>query len=210
MSGRRVLNGRFDHGRRRVPPGLARVGAALLLGFALLGSGCAGPAAPASPTAPPPTAPPATATTPPSPTAAPSPTGVPPTATAPPPTAPPATPTTARPAATSAAGASGGQRANAAQVAAGEQVFARVCSGCHGQMGEGRRGPRLIGEGALQHHGDAGRLYNFVRQAMPFNAPGSLSDQEYLDVVAFLLERNGYNPNGTVVTAESAATLPLR
>lgn len=33
-------------------------------------------------------------------------------------------------------------------------------------------------------------IFDYVRRAMPFNAPGSLSDQEVYDVTAYLLYRN--------------------
>jgi len=40
---------------------------------------------------------------------------------------------------------------------------------------------------------------------MPFNAPGSLSQTEYMQLTVFLLERNGVVPAGTSLDPSSAA-----
>src|SRR5690606_37640325 len=43
---------------------------------------------------------------------------------------------------------------------------------------------------------DASLFYNYISTAMPANAPGSLTDQQYVDIVAYLLAENGH-PTGT-------------
>jgi len=42
---------------------------------------------------------------------------------------------------------------------------------------------------------------------MPFYAPGSLSQTEYMQLTVFLLERNGVVPAGTSLDPSSAATV---
>ncbi|ADV66176.1 c-type cytochrome [Deinococcus maricopensis] len=89
----------------------------------------------------------------------------------------------------------------AAQVRAGAQVFSLVCAMCHGDRLEGVGGPslsdsafRAFYEGTTVHG-----IYNRVRDEMPLDRPGSLTDQEALDVVAYVLRANGVPlPDGGV------------
>ena len=69
--------------------------------------------------------------------------------------------------------------------------------------------PALRGEGALAHFGHAGGLYSYLRSAMPRYDPGALSDQEYWDITAFLLELNGALPDDLTLTADNAASVAL-
>jgi mono/diheme cytochrome c family protein len=51
--------------------------------------------------------------------------------------------------------------------------------------------PALIGQGSLAKFDSLGQLYAFVRAAMPFEAPGSLGDEEYLSIIAYLARAHG-------------------
>lgn len=89
------------------------------------------------------------------------------------------------------------------QAQRGKSVYNKQCIGCHSNnlQGEGIE-PPLIGELFV----DAWRedklfsLYDFIATRMPKEGrdrtPGSLTEQQYLDVLAYVLERNGY-PAGT-------------
>jgi cytochrome c len=46
--------------------------------------------------------------------------------------------------------------------------------------------PPLVGEASLQRFESWGEVYTFVRAAMPYQAAGSLTEAEYLAIVAFL------------------------
>ncbi|RMG97959.1 MAG: hypothetical protein D6706_07815 [Chloroflexi bacterium] len=65
-------------------------------------------------------------------------------------------------------------------------------SGCHGERPyeDGftipTRVPAVIGPDSLTRFADMGQVYDFMRAAMPFQAPGSLADEEYLAITAFL------------------------
>jgi cytochrome c len=65
-------------------------------------------------------------------------------------------------------------------------------SGCHGNRPyeEGfvlpTAVPALVGEGSLQRFERWGEVYGFMRVAMPYQAAGSLAEEEYLAIVAFL------------------------
>jgi S-disulfanyl-L-cysteine oxidoreductase SoxD len=75
----------------------------------------------------------------------------------------------------------------------GQQVFMTNCTGCHGAHGEGITAPAIIGAGAnLGKYNTAAALFSFVSTAMPLNAPGSLSRQDYLNVLCYLLVQNNY------------------
>src|SRR5438270_11525117 len=72
-----------------------------------------------------------------------------------------------------------------AQATRGEGVYGATCANCH-QPGQ------LIGQQFVESWNDR-RVYDFyalVRGTMPLDNPGGLKDQEYLDVVAYLLQAN--------------------
>ena len=79
----------------------------------------------------------------------------------------------------------------AAQAARGAAVFETHCVTCHR---EGGTAPVLAGERFTRTFADATLLSVFttVQTTMPRNAPGSLTDAEYVDAVAHLLKSNGY------------------
>jgi mono/diheme cytochrome c family protein len=89
-------------------------------------------------------------------------------------------------------------------------------SGCHGERpyADGftlpKAVPALIGPDALQHFNTAQEMYAFVRKAMPLNAPGSLSDEQYLQVSAFLLESNQRLPVDSQLNPSALSTLVLK
>lgn len=71
------------------------------------------------------------------------------------------------------------------QAARGAQVYDQTCGACH-QPGQ------LVGQGFVESWNDR-RVYDFyalVRSTMPLNDPGGMKEQEYLDVVAYLLQAN--------------------
>ena len=81
-----------------------------------------------------------------------------------------------------------------AQAARGATVFDAHCVSCHR---EGGTAPVLAGERFTKTFADATLLSVFttVQTTMPRNTPGSLTEKEYVDVVAHLLKLNGY-PDG--------------
>jgi mono/diheme cytochrome c family protein len=72
-----------------------------------------------------------------------------------------------------------------AQAARGEQVFDQTCAMCHS-------GEQLIGQTFVDNWNDrrVWDFYNLVHSTMPLDKPGGMKDQEYLDVVAYLLKAN--------------------
>lgn len=105
--------------------------------------------------------------------------------------------------------------------AEGASIYAARCAGCHGKTG--REGPNdvLVGRVAgdafpfardpkLPHTiGNywpyATTVFDYIRRAMPPDAPGSLTDNEVYALVAVLLAWNAVVPENAVM---DAATLP--
>src|ERR1700679_4288619 len=98
-----------------------------------------------------------------------------------------------------------------AQAAGGATVYTQYCAVCHGANLEGEAGPPLMGRTFLQAYGagTAAQLYDFISRQMPLNAPGSLSQTQYLDVTAFILERNGLPPGETPLSTASLGQVSL-
>ena len=81
-----------------------------------------------------------------------------------------------------------------AQAARGATVFEAHCVSCHR---EGGTAPVMAGARFTKSFADATLLSVFttIQTTMPRNAPNSLAEAEYVDVVAHLLKLNGY-PDG--------------
>lgn len=99
---------------------------------------------------------------------------------------------------------------------AGARVYAEHCVACHGEGGEGGSNDRLAGgQSSLttarpvktvgSYWPYATTIFDYVRRAMPYPAPGSLSDDDVYAVTAYLLNINGIVDEAVTM---DAATLP--
>jgi mono/diheme cytochrome c family protein len=90
-------------------------------------------------------------------------------------------------------------------VAQGKQVFADNCAACHGDHGQGGIKDRLVGgQGTLASDMPvktvgsfwpyATTLFDYIRRAMPYPTPSSLSVDETYAVAAYILSLNGILP----------------
>jgi mono/diheme cytochrome c family protein/sugar lactone lactonase YvrE len=92
-----------------------------------------------------------------------------------------------------------------AQATRGEAAYADRCGECHGAnlAGTGEAKPLTGGEFLSSWNGlSLGDLYDRIKSTMPIQAPGSLSREQYADILAYVLKYDGY-PVG-------AAELPPR
>ena len=84
------------------------------------------------------------------------------------------------------------------QAARGERVYERYCTSCHGGRLQGNPAAPLAGEAFLSRWADGQHtlddLLYIIRTLMPYNAPASLTRQQYADVLAYVLKANGYPP----------------
>ena len=97
---------------------------------------------------------------------------------------------------------------------AGVAVYQRECRLCHGDGGEGGPNDRLVGGvGSLatqkpvktvgSYWPYATTLFDYLRRAMPYHAPGSLSNDELYAVTAYLLSQNGVIGEDAIMDATS-------
>src|SRR5262245_15099505 len=100
--------------------------------------------------------------------------------------------------------------------AAGAATYAAKCQSCHGEKGTGQPIDRLVGgQGTLagptpvrtigSYWPYATTVYDYVRRAMPYQQPHSLTNDEVYAVTAYLLYLNGVISESDVVNAQ---TLP--
>lgn len=76
---------------------------------------------------------------------------------------------------------------NPASVAAGEELYATSCSGCHGASAEGGRGPKLIGARNVQRLGNEW-LFGVIRNGIAGSdmPPSSHEDEKIWQLAAFI------------------------
>lgn len=105
-------------------------------------------------------------------------------------------------------------------VSHGREVFAQQCASCHGDKGEGGLGDRLVGgQGTIgtakpirtvgSFWPYAPTLFDYIRRAMPQNAPQSLSDEDVYAVSAYILNLNGLVGADATLDAKSLAAVKM-
>jgi cytochrome c len=110
----------------------------------------------------------------------------------------------------------------AEQADRGQRVFDDQCATCHGRNGHGAtvpdsfrayagmKAPPVAGKGALPNMQTAENVFTFVKQHMPLHKPGSLSDQNVLDIVAFELKANDMaKPSTEALTVQALSAIKL-
>ena len=100
-----------------------------------------------------------------------------------------------------------------AQGMAGQKIFNHSCSSCHGSDLQGQAGPALAGPAfakSLQFSKmSASQLYGFISKQMPADDPGSLTEDQYLRVLAFILSKNGYPSGQTRLSKDTLSQVTL-
>lgn len=90
----------------------------------------------------------------------------------------------------------------AEQAAAGKIVYDQQCAACHGRQLEGPDAPGLFGMDIMQNWDSAGGLYDFISVAMPPSGAGTLGEDAYLNIVAYIMEFNGAEPGDEPMVAD--------
>ncbi len=102
----------------------------------------------------------------------------------------------------------------------GEAIYAEKCASCHGPHGEGKPMDQLVGGfgtvADMKPHKTVGSfwpyattLFDYVRRAMPLNAPQSLTSDEVYAVSAYVLFLNGIVPQGTTLDQDNLAKIAM-
>ena len=100
--------------------------------------------------------------------------------------------------------------------AEGARVYAEKCAACHGENGVKPVAPGagpLVGGGKIDRieavktignfYGYSTTVFDYIRRAMPFNAPRSLSDHEVYALTAYILALNKLIDEKTAMDAQS-------
>ncbi|MEC7079120.1 MAG: cytochrome c, partial [Pseudomonadota bacterium] len=98
----------------------------------------------------------------------------------------------------------------------GRTIFQNRCALCHGSNGEGNSAATVLVGGNMQSTDSplrtvgsywpyASTVFDFIRRAMPANAPKSLTDEETYKVAAYVLYLNGLVAEDEIMNAQ---TLP--
>jgi S-disulfanyl-L-cysteine oxidoreductase SoxD len=87
----------------------------------------------------------------------------------------------------------------------GKEVYAENCAACHGENGQDGIKDRLVGGrgtlasdkpiktvGSFWPYGTT--VFDYIHRAMPYQAPGSLSVDDYYALTAYVLSLNGILP----------------
>jgi S-disulfanyl-L-cysteine oxidoreductase SoxD len=105
-------------------------------------------------------------------------------------------------------------------VSHGHEIFDAQCAACHGAKGEGGVGDQLVGgQGTLATAKPvrtvgsfwpyATTLFDYIRRAMPQNAPQSLSNEEVYAVAAYVLNLNGLLPADATLDATTLKAIKM-
>ena len=101
----------------------------------------------------------------------------------------------------------------------GKKVYAESCAACHGEKLEGLPPPGAGGDKLIGGRGSlasaapvktvesywpyATTLFDYIKRAMPFNAPGNLTDDQVYAVTAYILGEANIVPKTAVMDAAS-------
>jgi PQQ-dependent dehydrogenase (methanol/ethanol family) len=102
----------------------------------------------------------------------------------------------------------------AAQSAHGRELYGQHCAGCHGDSLEGAAAPPLAGAPFVAAWGLPTRnvddLFYILRSSMPRPNMGSLDLAEYVDILAYILSRNGVPAGPAALTADPERLSAIR
>jgi cytochrome c len=114
-----------------------------------------------------------------------------------------------------------GLPAGSGTVAAGKKVYEAQCIACHGEGAKGgsvfgtmvggigsfTTDKRVLTPGSMYPY--PGVLFDYIKRAMPMNAPQSLSDDDVYAVTGYLLHLNGLVPGDATMNRQTLAAVQM-
>jgi mono/diheme cytochrome c family protein len=95
-----------------------------------------------------------------------------------------------------------------AQAARGHVEYDTWCASCHqsdlsgGVLVGDDEAPALRSMEKLLERRDLDNVYTFIKNGMPREEPGSLKDETYIDILAYLLQENGFPAGAAELKAD--------
>jgi cytochrome c len=113
-----------------------------------------------------------------------------------------------------------GLPAGSGTAATGAEIYAVKCIACHGVGGAGQPNDRLVGgQGTLTQLQQvrtigsfwpyASTVFDYIRRAMPFQSPQTLSNDEVYALTAYLLAENGIIERDATMNAQTLARVEM-
>jgi S-disulfanyl-L-cysteine oxidoreductase SoxD len=101
-----------------------------------------------------------------------------------------------------------------AQAERGQARYVHSCQVCHGSaLDNGDFGGAPLNGSWFQEHwgkSDVGALFTYVKATMPPDNPQGLNDTAYADILAFILQGNGYPPGGQELPSDPSVLQRMR
>ncbi len=105
-------------------------------------------------------------------------------------------------------------------VSRGQQIYAESCAVCHGTQGQGGPMDRLVGGAGTLNAAKpvktvgsywpyATTVFDYIRRAMPFTSPGTLTDDQVYAVTGYVLYLNRIVAHNAVMNAKSLAAVKM-
>ncbi len=94
-----------------------------------------------------------------------------------------------------------------AQARRGRRVYSENCASCHGaELKGGEMAPGIAGSDFMVFWTElpVGSMFERIKVSMPEDGPGRLTDEEYTDVLAYILDANSYPAGETELPADKA------
>ena len=100
------------------------------------------------------------------------------------------------------------------QAVRGKKGYTVYCESCHAAdlagTNSGDSGAPPLRRDGFMEGSDANALYTKIRETMPFDAPNSLSVDEYIDILAYVFQENGFPPGRAPITADAESLKRIR
>lgn len=97
------------------------------------------------------------------------------------------------------------------QAARGNVEYDTWCASCHqsdlsgGVLVGDDEAPALRSMEKLVERRDLDNFFTFIKNGMPREEPGSLKDETYIDILAYLLQENGFPAGAAELKADPSA-----